>query len=183
MQEPQLIEACQRNDALAWEQLVRNYQNRVFGFAMTFVHHRDDAHDLAQEIFVRVYKHLNSYDGSSSFQAWLFALARNCCIDRIRRNKVRSRFMAHVDEEAEFTCPQPTPQDLTETNNHRSMLQRALATLSEQSREMIVLKEIQGLKFREIADMLGIPEGTAKSRSGRARLDLAQALTRLGYGG
>ncbi len=181
MQDSELIQRCRLGDSLAWEHLVEKFQRRIFGLALTYVHNREEARDLAQEIFVRVFNGLNQFKDDQAFVPWLLAMGRNCCIDRIRRLKVRNRYHTDMPEQAEFADPSDSPHDDLETSGRNKTLYKAIDGLSEQSREMIMLKDIQGLKFREISSMLGIPEGTVKSRSVKARSDLLCALKDQGY--
>jgi len=179
-----LLQRCRAGDALAWEALVRRYQSRIYALAFYYVRDREEARDLAQEIFVRVYKGLKSCAGDDHFMAWMLTMGRNCCIDRLRRLKKRGPDADVDGEDQELPARGPDPEQELQSEARRRLLYRALDKLGRQSREIILLKEIQGLKFQEIADMLGLPLGTVKSRYSRARLDLADAVVALepGYG-
>ncbi|HXV76374.1 MAG TPA: sigma-70 family RNA polymerase sigma factor [Candidatus Polarisedimenticolaceae bacterium] len=169
-----LLERCRRGDDLAWETLVRRYQSRVYAVAYHYVREADEARDVAQEIFVRVYQKLDSFDHSSNFLAWLMRLARNACIDRLRRRAARPPASdLPIGESIEVESTEPDPEEHARRESERRLLHRALAGMSEANREMILLREIQGLKLEEIASMLGLPLGTVKSRSSRARIELA----------
>ena len=171
---------CRLGDDLAWEELVRRLQGRVYALAYHYLRNREEARDTAQDIFVRVYQKLDTLDESHPFLPWLVRLARNCCVDRLRRLEVRSRHAVDTgDELPEVAAPQPTPEDsLFQTRRERTVHQ-ALDQLSQTNREMILLKEIQGLKMEEIARLLEVPLGTVKSRSSRARIELGKALQTL----
>jgi RNA polymerase sigma-70 factor (ECF subfamily) len=192
MEIDQIIERCSRGDGLAWEALVRRYQARVYGLAVSYVRNPEEARDVAQEIFVRVFRKIGSFrpgvpagsPGSprerEEFLPWLLRLGRNVCIDHLRRLKARPAGSAVPLEEApDLADTARGPHDAAEATASRALVYRALEVLGDQHREMIVLKEIQGLKIEEVASILGIPTGTVKSRSNRARIELAKAILRL----
>jgi RNA polymerase sigma-70 factor (ECF subfamily) len=169
-----LVERCREGDDLAWEVLVRRFQRRVFGVAYGYLRSREEARDMAQEIFVRLYERLDSFRGGDRFLPWLLSMARNACIDRLRRQKARPPASdLSVDDGPEIPDAAADPEQEAEAEGRRRLLYRALARMSHTNREMILLKEIQGLKLEEIATMLALPLGTVKSRSNRARVELA----------
>ncbi len=156
---------------------MRRYQARIHALAISYVRNREEARDVAQEIFVRVYRKLSSFRDQENFLPWLLRLARNVCIDHLRRAKVRpAQAGVPLEDAPETTDPRRTPEAAAESEESRRLIYRALDQLSEANREIILLKEIQGLKLEEIASMLDIPLGTVKSRSNRARLELARAV-------
>ena len=171
-----LVERCRRGDGLAWEQLVRRCQGRVYGLAWHYLQSVEDARDVTQEAFVRVYRQLDAFEGGG-FMAWLLSITRNLCIDQLRRRKTRppaEDVRADEDEGAAPADTAPDPEQAWLTDARKRTVHAALARLSRASREMILLKEIQGLRLQEIARMLGLPIGTVKSRSSRARVELAR---------
>ena len=177
MELPELLDRCRQGDDLAWEALVRGYQGRVYGVAMHYVRNPEEARDLAQEVFVRVYRKLGTFRGHETFLAWLIRLTRNLCIDQLRRVKARPPAEDVVlDEGPEVADTRPTPEAATATESAKRLVHRALKRLSDPYREMILLKDIQGLRLDEIATMLDLPLGTVKSRSNRARIELARAV-------
>ena len=181
-----LLERCRTGDALAWETLVRRYQGRVYGLALRYLRRREEALDVAQEAFVRVYRGLDDFDASRSFQGWLLLVTRNLCIDHLRRRKARPPAEdVPVEPGIEPRDPRPTPADHLETDARKSLLYRALDRLSPINREIVLLKEIQGLTLEEVSHLLDVPVGTVKSRSNRARVELARHVLALdpGYGG
>jgi RNA polymerase sigma-70 factor (ECF subfamily) len=172
-----LIARCRRGDALAWEALVRAYQGRIFGLARHYLRDPEEARDVAQEIFIRIYQRLDTFQGDAKFVPWMLSLARNCCIDRLRRNKVRTpEHSVPVEDEPHIAAEGPTVEDQVATGEKHTLLYAALENMSDTNREIILLKEIQGLKIEEIATMLAVPVGTVKSRSNRARSDLARRI-------
>ena len=176
----QLIARCRQGDDLAWEALVRRYQGRVFAVAFHYLRDREEARDTAQDIFVKLYRNLHTLRDDRPFLPWLLRLSRNAAIDRIRRLKVRTPpAEVPVEDAPQLPAPDPTPEERTLSGARQRLVYRALGQLTETNREMILLKEIQGLKLEEIAGMLEIPLGTVKSRSMRARLQLGKAILAL----
>ena len=107
-----LLERCRQGDDLAWETLVRQHQGRVFGVALHFLRDREEARDAAQEIFLRVYTRLDSLADGQAFLPWLLRLARNCCIDRLRRREVRTpAFAVALEDAVQISSPEPSPED------------------------------------------------------------------------
>lgn len=176
-----LLRRCRQGDELAWEALVRRYQGRVYGLALHYLRNREEALDAAQEIFVRVYSKLDTLREGQAFLPWLVRLGRNCCLDRLRRLKVRTPEIEVAMEDAAPTLAagDPNPEESGRAKQRRDLLHRAIATLSDNSREMIFLKDIHELKLDEIAELLAVPVGTVKSRSSRARVELAKAVRAL----
>ncbi len=176
----EVLQRCRFGDDLAWEELVRRFQGRVFGIAVHYLRDREEARDAAQEVFLKVYRQLGSVQSTDTFIPWLLRLARNSCIDRLRRNASRTPPGQVSDEAAgDVADQQPSPEELGIRSAQSQLLYSAIGRLSHDSREMILLKEIQQLKVREIAQMLDVPVGTIKSRSHRARLELADRLREL----
>lgn len=175
-----LLRRCRQGDELAWEALVRRTQSRIYGLAWHYLRNQEEARDAAQESFVRIYTGLSSFQDSEAFLPWALRLTRNVCIDHLRRARSRPSASLSDEQEAAVADSRPTPETDAMTSSRRRLLWRALDRLGASSREMILLKEIQGLPLEEIAAMLDLPLGTVKSRSHRARLELARAVVRLG---
>jgi RNA polymerase sigma-70 factor (ECF subfamily) len=175
-----LIESCRGGDPLAWEQLVRRYQGRVFAVTWHYMRNSEEARDMAQEVFIRIYRSLESFHGSRAFVPWMLSLTRNACIDRLRELKARPP--AHdvpVEDDTELMDRAASPEEMSDRESRRRLISRALDDMNDKSREIILLKDIQGLELQEIAEMLSIPVGTAKSRSSRARIELAAKIRTL----
>ncbi len=178
----QLIDRCRQGSDLAWEALVRRFEGRVYGIAMHYLRDREEARDAAQDVFVKIYGNLHTLKEDKPFLPWMLRIARNACIDRIRRLKVRTPDVAvPLEESPEIQIPTdgPTPEEALMQGAREGLVHRALDALSAGNREMILLKDIQGLKLEEIAEMLDLPLGTAKSRSHRARIELGKAIQSL----
>jgi len=175
-----LLSRCRQGDDLAWEALVRRFEARIYGFALHYLRDPEDARDAAQEIFIKMYQHLSGIRDGRTFVPWMLRLTRNCCIDRIRSRKARPHdFLATADEGAEYTSMDPSPEETLIEDARRSLLYRALATLTAANREIVLLKDIEQLKLEDISARLGVPLGTVKSRSNRARSELARAVRSL----
>ena len=175
-----LIARCRRGDDLAWEALVRRLEGRVYAIALHYLRDREEARDAAQDIFVRLYQKLHTVRDDKPFLAWVMRISRNLCVDRLRRLSVRTP--AHsvpLEDAPEPTARLPSPEESCLNSARDRLVYRALGTLSERNREIILLKDIQELKLVEIADMMSAPLGTIKSRWNRARLELAKAVRRL----
>jgi len=178
-----LIDGCRAGDAPAWEAFVRRFQGRMFALAYSYVGDREDARDLAQEIFVRLYEARAQWLTGDEFLPWLFRVARNRSVDFLRRRKVRTP-PATVDEAAiaELADPAPSAEARALDSDRRGLLHAALRGLSAINREIVVLRDVHGLSIQQVASILGIPLGTVKSRASRARVELAERVLALARG-
>ncbi len=172
-----LYNRCRDGDELAWEALVTRYQGRVCSIAFTYTGSEEEALDVAQEVFVRVWSRLDTCREPDRFGAWLLRIARNACLDHLRRRKARPPAQDLPAEEM-FTLadPGPRPDATVEQRDQRDVLEVAMQQLSDINREAILLKDIQGLPLEEMANMLDLPLGTVKSRCSRARVELAKVV-------
>ncbi len=172
-----LLGRCRKGDDLAWEALVRQYQRRLYSLATCYATDADDARDLAQDVFVRLYQTRKQWPDEPAFVPWMIRVARNVCLDKVRARKARPPATDLIaDEMPDLMAVTGDPSEDYAANARRHLFYRALRKLTALSREIILLKEIQGLQIEEIAGMLRIPLGTVKSRSNRARLELARAV-------
>jgi len=175
-----LVQRCRHGDDLAWEALVRRYHGRVYAVAYHYLRERDEARDMAQEIFIRIYEQLPSFSSDDRFVPWMIRLARNATIDRLRRQKARPpRSDVEVEGALPLPATGPSPEEASLEGSRRRLLYRAMDGMNEKSREILLLKEIQGLKIEEISRMLAVPVGTIKSRASRARIELASRVRHL----
>jgi len=176
-----LIEQCLAGDQVAWEQIVRQNWRKVFNVAYKFVGKHDEAEDLTQDIFLKIFRALNTFDRRANFQTWIISISRNLCIDHYRSvRKERQTIARDVDS----NDLQPATQDRgpyaqAEHQDLRAQLRQALESLPITLRTAVVLRDLQELSYQEIADRLGLPEGTVKSRINRGRIELAHQLRRL----
>lgn len=178
----ELVEKAKAGDQGAFEQLVLDNQNKVFSLALRLVNDRETAADLAQEAFVKAWQGLVSFQGESSFATWVYRLTTNVCIDHLRKQKRREEVAPAVsldDEETGWAEPadrESDPQLLLEKSERGRALARGLEKLPDWQRRALVLRELSGLSYQEIAQALDIDLGTVKSRIARARLNLRKIL-------
>ncbi len=176
-----LIERCLRGDQQAWEAIVRQYWRRVFNVAYKFVGRHDEAEDLSQDIFLKVFRSLATFDRRANFQTWLISVSRNLCIDHYRSVR-KERETIDRDVNADDLSPASGdvgPHVILERRDLAEQLRRALHELPDTLRTAVVMRDIQELSYQEIAGQLGLPEGTVKSRINRGRHELARHIHRL----
>ena len=176
-----LIERCKNGDVAAFEPLVEKYRDRAWRLAFNILRDREDAGDVTQEAFVRAWQALPSFRGQSAFYTWLFRIVVNVASDRARQRAARGRAFGteRVPEEEwerSMSDPGPAPDDEARRAEERERITRALAALPEHHRTIIMLSDLEGLSYREIADVLGIPMGTVMSRLHHARKRLRDVL-------
>jgi RNA polymerase sigma-70 factor (ECF subfamily) len=180
----QLIARCLEGDQDAWGQIVRLHWRKVFNLAYKFVGRHDEAEDLTQDIFVKIFKALHTFDRRANFQTWLISISRNLCIDHYRSVRRERELIARDVESGDLApvSPERGPQAVLEQGDLRQLIRRALALLPETLREAVVLRDLQEFSYHEIAARLGLPEGTVKSRINRGRIELARQLRRIERG-
>jgi len=184
-----LVRRCIAGDARAWEEIVQRYHRRIYNICYRFAGSSDDAQDLTQEVFIKMYRTLESYDvGRGAFMTWVTTMTRNLLVDHFRKTK-QDRVTDSLDagsSEHEDSMPlsdhiqdrsQP-PDARVESRETGETVHRALQRLSPELREAVILRDLQDLDYREIAAVLKVPEGTVKSRINRGRAELARLLQR-----
>ena len=177
----QLIEGCLKGDQHAWNLIVARYRRKVFNVAYKFVGRHDLAEDLTQDVFLKIFKALGTFDQRANFQTWLISVSRNLCIDHYRSVR-KEREMVDRSVDAPDVSPVSTEPDALATlvrGDRRAMLHRALGRLPDTLRGAVLLRDIQELSYQEIADRLALPEGTVKSRINRGRKELAHQIRRV----
>ena len=184
-----LVRRCLSGDAVAWEEIVQRYNRRIYNICYRFAGSAEDAQDLTQEVFIKMYRTLNSYDGDKgAFMTWVTTVTRNLLVDNFRKKK-QDRMTDSLDApptEHEDAMPlseqisdKGLPPDARVQNREtREMVHRGLQKLSPELREAVVLRDLQDMDYREIATVLKVPEGTVKSRINRGRAELARLLQR-----
>jgi len=175
------IERCLRGDQAAWDAIVRLYWRKVFNIAYKFVGRHDEAEDLTQDVFLKVFKSLQTFDRRANFSTWLVSVSRNLCIDHYRSVR-REREALGRDVDVATLARAATgdgAQAMLEQQDRVAMLRAALGKLAPSLRTAIMLRDIQELSYHEIAARLGVPEGTVKSRINRGRTELARQIARL----
>ena len=177
-----LIQQCLRGDQNAWELIVRQYWRKVFNIAYKFVGKHDEAEDLTQEIFIKIFRSLSTFDRRANFQTWLISVSRNLCIDHYRSvRKERETIDRQIDpNELTPASTEPGPIAALEQRDRVALLRQALAQLPDTLRTAVLMRDIQEMSYQEIADKLGLPEGTVKSRINRGRTELARHVKKQG---
>jgi len=160
----------------AWEMLVNTYSRRVFNLAYQFSGTREEAEDMTQEIFLKLYHALVKYDFSRNFDAWLLTLARNHLIDEYRRTKWEKKSRDDFNEYTLSADAVSGPEETVLREENKKLVWEGFNSLSNEIRMAIILRDIQGKKYDEIAEIMELPLGTVKSRVNRGRLQLAKIL-------
>jgi RNA polymerase sigma-70 factor (ECF subfamily) len=176
-----LIQRCLQGDQLAWDLIVRQHWRKVFNVAYKFVGRHDEAEDLTQEVFLRIFKSLDTFDRRANFQTWLISISRNLCIDHYRSVR-KERETVNRDIDANQLSPvssEQSPMAALEQRDRVTLLRRALGELPVTLRTAVLMRDIQELSYQEIADRLQLPEGTVKSRINRGRTELARQIRTL----
>jgi RNA polymerase sigma-70 factor (ECF subfamily) len=184
-----LVRRCVAGDAVAWEEIVQRYNRRIYNICYRFAGSADDAQDLTQEVFIKMYRTLSSYDlEKGAFMTWVTTVTRNLLVDHFRKRK-QDRMTDSLDASAtEHEDSMPLSEQIqdkgvapdvrVQTQQTGHMVHQALQKLSPDLREAVVLRDLQDMDYREIATVLKVPEGTVKSRINRGRAELARLLQR-----
>jgi RNA polymerase sigma-70 factor (ECF subfamily) len=178
-----LVTRCQRGDDAAWAELVDRYGRKVYGIAWHFTYDRAEAEELTQDCFLRLWENLDRYEPSeASLLAWIAALSRNLCIDHYRKRRREKGFRFLSDDAISAILPSSDDPQADAVRRERvRFLLDALAELPDELAEVVMLRDLDGLDYREIGDFLKLPDGTVKSRLNRARIELAKVIrTRIG---
>ena len=176
MTDQELAARARDGDQDAFEQLVRDNEKRIYTLALRMTGSREDALDLAQDAFFQAWKALPTFQGESSFATWLYRLATNLCLDHLRAQKRRTQSMGPAlsldDEEngpVQVADQQLQPQEAVERSERRRALERGLASLPDHHRQVLIMRELSGLSYQEIAQRLGVPVSTCGTWLSRAR--------------
>jgi RNA polymerase sigma-70 factor, ECF subfamily len=181
----ELVEAFRRGDLSAFDGLVARWERKIRGAVHRILGNEEEARDVCQEAFLKAYRALDSFKSEARFSSWLYQIALNLCRDRLRRR--RGRTMVSLDEVEQAGTPlatrRPSAHDLVEAGDLARAVATAIAALPEEQQEVIILKEYQELTFAEIAEVLGLPASTVKTRLYRGLSQLRVALERQGVRG
>jgi RNA polymerase sigma-70 factor, ECF subfamily len=189
LQTTQVIKRCLAGDSSAWEEIVRAHNRRIYNICYRFTSSADDAEDLTQEVFIKIYRTLQSYDlEKGAFTTWVTTMTRNLLVDHFRKTK-QERMTDSMDaapggdEDAltlgeQIADQKATPDEVMDTKDTQKMVHFALQKLSPELREAVILRDLQDMDYKEIAQVLKVPEGTVKSRINRGRTELARLLSR-----
>ena len=182
-QDTHLVKRCLAHEEPAWEELLRTHSRKVYNLCYRFTGQRVEAEDLTQEVFVKVFQTLSTYDSlQGTFSTWLNRVARNHLVDHYRRTR-KDRLTSSLDDGPaalhEQPSAEPPPAAQVEARERHELLQAALERLSPDMREAVILRDLQDLDYDEIAQVLQVPQGTVKSRINRGRLELAKVIKRM----
>lgn len=179
-----LLEKAKAGDVAAFEELISAYQKKVFNLALRIIGNYDDAADLAQDTFVRIFKAISNFKEQSSFSTWVYRITTNVCLDEIRKRKNKKVVSLdediHMDDgdmKRQVESDEPGPDEAAERKEVRRIVNNAINMLPEDQRVVITLRDIHGMSYEEIAKALDCPGGTVKSRINRARLALKNLLS------
>ncbi|MCX6561782.1 MAG: sigma-70 family RNA polymerase sigma factor [Candidatus Aminicenantes bacterium] len=175
-----IIKDCLEGNQGAWRMLVDLYSRKVFNMAFQFTGSHQEAEDLTQDIFMKLYRSLGKFDRDKNFTAWLLALAKNFLIDEYRRTKWEKKSRDDFEDHAPTLAGTDDPERGLAEEETRKLLWSGLAKLPAEIRMAVILKEIQGKTYEEVAEISGVPVGTVKSRINRGRLQLARILKEFG---
>jgi RNA polymerase sigma factor (sigma-70 family) len=176
-----LIQRCLQGDQLAWDAVIQQYRRKVFNVAYKFVGRHEEAEDLTQDIFLKIFRSLGTFDRRANFQTWLISISRNLCIDHYRSVRQERRTIDRQVDPNELSPASHTPGPIAaiEQQDRVVLLREALAALPESLRTAVLMRDIQELSYQEIADRLQLPEGTVKSRINRGRAELARQIRKI----
>jgi len=181
--EKDLLLKARNGDVEAFEMIIEDYQKKVFNIALRMIGNHDDASELAQEVFIRIYKSIKNFKGESSLSTWIYRITTNVCLDELRKRKNKNvvsldEDVKHEDGEIKRQVEDtgPTPDIIAEKNEIRRVVKEAILSLPEDQRTVIILRDIQGFSYDEIAKIMNCPEGTVKSRINRSRQILRDRL-------
>lgn len=179
-----LITKAQAGDPLAFEELISMHQKNIFSIAYRIAGNHEDASDMAQEVLIKIFRNLDQFKGNSKFSTWLYRVATNTCLDM--RKKIMKHSAYSLDQEletdegsilTEIQDDSPTPEQHAEQSVVQKAINTAISNLNDQHKKVIILRDVQGFSYEEIADMLSCSVGTVKSRINRARAQLKKILS------
>ena len=172
-----LVQLCLENESRAWEEILRRYKKRVFNISYQFVGRMDEAEDLTQDIFFKVFHSLEKFNQEANFQYWIIRVSKNFCIDYYRKKrKERESMVDNMDQVINVLKTVSTPQLVLEEKEKQQAIRESIGNLPSILRSCIVLRNLYGYSYQDIARILNIPEGTVKSRINRGRQELSRRL-------
>ena len=176
-QEEDLVRRCQKGDSRAFEQIVRQYQNQVYNIAYGMLGHREDAQDLAQDVFLTLWEKIGQFRFKSRFSTWLYRIVTNLCINEKNRQRRRQTSPMEMDDLQAWTPVDPnTPEKEVLLAEQQVLLQAALAQLKDKYRTILILREMENLSYDALSEVLGCSVGRVKSRLHEARMELRKIL-------
>lgn len=184
-EDKKLIEKAKNGDVEAFEKIIEEHHNIVYSIALRMSGNETDAFDMAQEVFIKLYRNLSKFDGHSKLSTWIYRVASNTCLDELKKRKRLWNNTKSLNEEMEtkddsvvleIKDTKPLPEEQIENSEIKEILNNAILKLSNQHKEVIILRDIEGFSYEEIADIIGCGVGTVKSRLSRARSSLRKIL-------
>jgi RNA polymerase sigma-70 factor (ECF subfamily) len=172
--EQHLIELLKQDPHTAFKRIIEEYQDRIFNLCIYMLHSREDAQEAAQDVFIKAYRSFKNFTPRASLYTWLYRISINTCIDYKRRHQ--EDFVADDEATTKIASPEPSPEKLSESKEATTVVQKALESMTPDFKAVFVLREMEGLSYEEIAEVLQISIGTVKSRISRARDELRQLL-------
>lgn len=178
--ESQLVEKSMDGDLDAFEELVLLFDKKVYNYCLRMTNNRNDAEDLAQEVFLKVYKNLKNFRKDSKFSTWIYRIAYNTCVDNYRKKRFKllplNKIIDEEQQEIDIPSPGPLPEEQVISNEKYSLIKECIAQLKPRYKSAIILRDIHNYSYREIAEILDVPIGTVKSDINRGRALLRKAL-------
>ena len=186
LNERNLIRRAKQGDMLAFEELILKHEKIVYNVALRMMNHSEDARDISQEVFLKAYRSLSNFDERSAFSTWLYRITHNTCIDEMRKRKGKQTYSLEEELESEDGSMQrqiadegDTPEESLLREEKKGEILKALDTLSEEHKAAIILRDVKGLSYEEIAEILELSLGTVKSRISRARNQLKNEILKI----
>lgn len=177
MEEFELIVLCKKNDSKAFEVLIKTYENKIYNLCYYILKNKDDAFDASQETCLKIYRFINKFKGDSKFSTWVYRVTYNTCLDYIKKKRDE---LSYEDVFSIQTQAEGKVDGIIESKELKFEIKRCILNLSYDFRTVIILRDIEGLAYQEIADILDIEVGTVKSRINRAREALKNELIKNG---
>lgn len=177
------LKMAKEGDVESFEKLIEKYQKKIYNIALRMVNNPDDASELAQEVLVKIFRSIKDFKEESSISTWIYRITTNVCLDQLRRMKNKKTIsideslkIGDNDVSMQFPDNSPTPSEAYEKKEIQRVVGEAIMKLPEDQRLVVIMKDIQGFKYDEIAEYVKCPEGTVKSRINRARHALKEIL-------
>ena len=184
--EKELIAKAKQGDMQAFEELILKHEKIVYNVALRMMNHSEDAKDISQEVFLKAYRNIKNFDERSMFSTWLYRITTNTCIDEMRKRKGKQNYSLEEELENEDGSMQrqiadegDTPEESLMRGEEKGEILQALDTLSEEHRAAIILRDVKGLSYEEISEIIELPMGTVKSRISRARNQLKNEILKI----
>ena len=183
MDDKHIVAQARRGELSAFEELVTRYEKRVYAIALRSSGSPEDAADITQEVFLRAWRSMKDFRGDSGFATWLFRITMNICVDHARHRQAQPQtttLTTEDDEERPIQDTAPTPEEQLDNRELGRELAAALDEVSDEHRRIVLLRDVSGMSYTEIAEILEVSEGTVKSRLSRARIALRKILLKRG---